>query len=190
MYDRVDSYGWAKMPLQLMFGTPSSSIDTSNSENGSSVSTNFRTSAMEVSDIQAFEAEPRSRSSWFLGLTSLVFVLLQSACTALMAISGVRLFIGMTAVASAVFVPGFMIQIHADRVRTPMMIIALLGASVNLFVTYRKRSLRSRPASRWRQKTITAKQRRSEIFQVALSVLAMVLVAIESLAHYHLHGSL
>src|SRR5260370_499607 len=41
------------------------------------------------------------KTPWMLGLTSLLFILLQSACTAVMAISAVRVIIGLTAHAAS-----------------------------------------------------------------------------------------
>lgn len=46
------------------------------------------------------QQKPASRS-WMVGMTSLLFILLQSACTAVMAISGVRVVIGLSALAAA-----------------------------------------------------------------------------------------
>jgi hypothetical protein len=129
------------------------------------------------------------QGSWLIGLMSFIFILLQSACTAVMAISGLRLLIGLGSLAAASFIPGFIFSIHADRIRIPMMAIAVLGSVLNLYVVWRIRSLRARPASQWRAQPVTAKQRRSETIQIVLSVLALLLVVAEILAHHVLHGS-
>ena len=129
------------------------------------------------------------RDSWLLGLTSFIFILLQSACAAVMAISGLRLLIGLGSLAAASFIPGFIFSIHADNIRIPMMAIAVLGSVLNLYVVWRIRSLRARPASQWRTQPVTAKQRRSETIQIALSILTLLLVVAEILAHHVLHGS-
>ena len=129
------------------------------------------------------------QDSWLIGLTSFIFILLQSACTAVMAISGLRLLIGLGSLAAASFIPGFIFSIHADKIRIPMMAIAVLGSVLNLYVVWRIRSLRARPASQWRTQPVTAKQRRSETIQIALSILTLLLVVAEILAHHVLHGS-
>ncbi len=128
------------------------------------------------------------KSSWLIGLTSFVFILLQSACTAVMAISGVRLLIGVGSLAAAVTAPGIIREIHADVFRIPMMVIAVLGSVVNLYVIWRIRSLRARPSAQWRAQPVPLKQRRSEIFQIALSIVTLLLVVAESVAHYAMHG--
>lgn len=69
------------------------------------------------------------------------------------------------------------------------MVIAVLGSVLNLYVVWKIRSLRARPASQWRVQPVTAKQRRSETIQIVLSILTLLLVAGEILAHQILHGS-
>src|SRR6201996_8793688 len=115
-------------------------------------------------------ASPDKRP-WLLGVTSFLFILLQSACTAVMAISGVRVIIGLSALAAAAGLNRPAIGFHADAIRIPMMVIALAGSLVNLYVIWRIRSLRARPSSQWRVKPATAQQKRSEIFQIVLAVL-------------------
>jgi hypothetical protein len=106
-----------------------------------------------------------------------------------MAISGLRLLIGLGSLAAASILPGFIFFLHADKIRIPMMVIAVLGSVLNLYVVWRIRSLRARPASQWRIQPVTAKQRRSEMIQIVLSILTLLLVASEMLAHHVLHGS-
>ena len=132
--------------------------------------------------------QSRSRQSWVLALTSLLFVLLQSACTAVMAISGLRLLIGVTSLAASIL-PGFIFAIHAEGIRIPMLVLAVLGSAVNLYVLWRIWSLRSRPASQWRTQPVTPQQSRSEKLQFVISILTLALVITESLFHHHLHGS-
>jgi hypothetical protein len=132
--------------------------------------------------------EPVTRRTWLVSLTSLVFIVLQSACTAVMAISGVRVAIGLSALAEAtigIHAPahGF----HRDAIRIPMMIAALAGSLINLYVIWRIRSLRARPSSQWRVQAVSPKQRRSEVFQIVLSVITLVLLAAEWITHPMVH---
>jgi hypothetical protein len=114
--------------------------------------------------------------SWIVGLTSFLFILLQSACTAVMAISGVRVIIGLGALAAA-------------AIRIPMMAIALIGSFINLYVIWRIRSLRSRPSSQWRTTPATPKQKRAEAFQIVLAVLTLALVVAEWITHRIVHNA-
>jgi hypothetical protein len=129
------------------------------------------------------------QGSLLIGLTSFIFILLQSACAAVMAVSGLRLLIGLGSLAAASVIPGFIFSIHTDKIRIPMMVIAVFGSVLNLYVVWRIRSLRARPASQWRAQPVTAKQRRSETIQIVLSILSLLLVVAEILAHHLLHGS-
>jgi hypothetical protein len=73
----------------------------------------------------ALSEGPAGKRAWLVSMTSLVFIVLQSACTAVIAISGVRVAIGLSALAEAtigIHAPagGF----HRDVIRIPMMIAA------------------------------------------------------------------
>jgi hypothetical protein len=68
---------------------------------------------------------------WTVGLTSFFFIVLQSACTLVMALSGARLIIGLGALAAVTAgaqapAAGF----HQDAIRIPMMMIAVLGSCI------------------------------------------------------------
>jgi hypothetical protein len=132
--------------------------------------------------------EPVSKRTWLVSMTSLAFIVLQSACTAVMAISGIRVAIGLSGLAAAT------IGIHApakgwhqDAIRIPMMIAAAAGSLINLYVIWRIRTLRARPSSQWRVQPATRKQRRSEFLQIALSVVTLILVAAEWITHPMVH---
>jgi hypothetical protein len=129
-----------------------------------------------------------SKQTWLVSATSFIFIVLQSACTAVIAISGVRVAIGLSALAEAtigIHAPagGF----HRDVIRIPMMIAATIGSLLNIYVIWRIRTLRARPSSQWRIQPVTPKQRRSEIFQIALAILTLILVAAEWITHPMVH---
>ncbi|HWG19265.1 MAG TPA: hypothetical protein VG225_01965 [Terracidiphilus sp.] len=125
-----------------------------------------------------------------VGLTSLFFILLQSACTALFAISGLRLLIGVGALAAAATGLNFLVALHGAALRIPMEILAIAGSVVNLIAVGRIRRLRARPASQWRMKPATPRQMRSESWQIGLAVLTLLLVAVEWGFHIYLKGSI
>jgi len=78
-------------------------------------------------------------------------------------------------------------KIHIDAVRIPMLIFALAGAVFNLVALWQVRRLRGRAASAWRQKTVSRSKFASEKVQLALSVLTLILLAVESF--YHLRNT-
>jgi hypothetical protein len=122
-----------------------------------------------------------------MGGTSLVLALLQSLCTAVLTVSGIRVAIGLSALAAAsgIYAParGF----HQDAIRIPMLILASAGAILNLAVLAWIRRLRSLPSAQWRRREISAKEKRSERLQVTLAVLTLILVGLETWTHPMVH---
>ena len=143
-----------------------------------------------ASEPQAAEtraAQTVSRFKW-IGWSSLFLALVQSVCTIFVALSGLRLLLGAAAFGAAVGVMKFADQkIHIDAVRIPMVIFALVGAVFNLVALWQVRRLRGRAASAWRQKTVSRRKFASEKVQLALSVLTLILLAVESF--YHLRNT-
>lgn len=130
---------------------------------------------------------PSSRRLKFWNWSAILFAILQSACTAVIAISGVRVAIGLSALAAAAGIHTPAKGFHQDAIRIPMMLFALAGALVNLFVIWRIRKLRRNPASQWRQKTPLASKLRAENLQIALSVVTVLLLAAEWVTHPMVH---
>jgi hypothetical protein len=123
----------------------------------------------------------------WVNVTGLIFALLQSACTAVLAISGFRVLIGLSALAAAAGVNTPAKGFHQDAIRIPMMLLALLGALANLYSVWRVRSLRARPAAQWRVQPVSREKLRSERLQIALAIVTMVLLAAEWTTHSRLH---
>lgn len=143
---------------------------------------------MHDQELEANPAEPKQHEGRHLavGLTSLVFILLQSACTAFFAISGLRLLIGVGALAAAATGLKFLAALHGTPLRIPMEIVAIAGSIVNLIAVRRVRRLRARPESQWRVKQPTPKQLRSESWQIGLAIVTLLLVAVEWAFHIYL----
>ncbi len=118
---------------------------------------------------------------------TLLIALAQSLCTAVLAISGIRVAIGLSALAAAsgIYAParGF----HQDAIRIPMLILATVGAVVNLAVLGWIWHLRSRPEAQWRRRELTSKQKRSERLQVVMAVVTLILVGLETWTHPMVH---
>ncbi|QHS53617.1 hypothetical protein GWR55_02570 [Edaphobacter sp. 12200R-103] len=117
------------------------------------------------------------------------FALLQSICAAVLAISGLRVFIGVSALVMAGILPPLE-KFHQDAIRIPMMILALAGAVANLYSVWRVRSLRARPAAQWRARPVSPNKIRAERTQIALAVITLVLLVVEGTLHLKLHGHL
>ncbi len=122
-----------------------------------------------------------------LGRASLLLALLQSLCTAVLTISGIRVAIGLSALAAAsgIYAParGF----HQDAIRIPMLTIAAVGALINLGVLAWIRHLRTRPSAQWRRRPLSRKEKNSERLQVVLAILTLILVTLEVWTHSIVH---
>lgn len=128
--------------------------------------------------------------SWIIGITSLCFILLQSACAAFMALSGLRLIIGIGSLAAATTGLNFLGSIHSEAIRIPMEIFAVAGSAINLYAIWRVRSLRTRPSSQWRVGSVAPEKKRAESIQIGLAVLTLLLVCLEWLFHLRMHASI
>jgi hypothetical protein len=126
-----------------------------------------------------------SRTLGVIAWSSFFFALLQSICTFFLALSGVRLVIGIGSVVLSAGAATALEKFHANWIRLPMVGLALLGSLLNLVVLVQIRSLRSRPASRWRQRPLSPKQVRMERVQWFLSFATLILVAIEEYLHWN-----
>jgi hypothetical protein len=125
---------------------------------------------------------------WAVNFTSLLFILLQSACTAVIAFSGRGAAIGLGSFAAALGVNKLAGAFHRDIIRIPMMAIALVGSLSNLYVLWRTRSLRVRPTSQWRIRPLTRREKLGELFRLCISLLAIALVFAEWISHQLLHS--
>ena len=127
-------------------------------------------------------------SKWSaVGGASLIVAVAQSLCTAVLTISGIRVAVGLSALAAAsgIYAPakGF----HQDAIRIPLLILATAGAILNLAVLAWISHLRSRPSAQWRRRELSAKEKRSERLQVAMAILTLVLVGLETWTHPKVH---
>jgi len=122
-----------------------------------------------------------------LGWTSILLALLQSLCTAVLTVSGIRVAIGVSALAAASGIYAPARGWHQDAIRIPMLMIATIGAVINLAVIAWIRHLRNRPAAQWRRRERSAKEIRSERLQIVLAIVTLILVGLETWTHTLVH---
>jgi hypothetical protein len=122
--------------------------------------------------------------------SSFLFAVLQSICTFFAAVDGLRLVIGVGSLAVSAGIGTTMDRFHQDWIRVPMIVLALLGSSLNLVILMQMRSLRNRPASRWRQKPLSPNRIRMERVQIVLSLATLVLISAEEYLHFRWCGHL
>jgi hypothetical protein len=129
----------------------------------------------------------RIAGSRYLGISAFLFAILQTLCPAVIAISAVRVFIGLGALAAAAGTNAPPHGWHADWIRIPIMWIAAFGAALNLFILWHVRRLRARPAAQWRIAPLSPSKLRSERVQIVLAVLTFVCLAAEWITHPMMH---
>jgi hypothetical protein len=112
------------------------------------------------------------------------FVLLQSVCTFFTAVSGLRLIIGVSALAAIIRAGQIWDKFHTDLIRIPMMVFALCGSLLTLAALRRLRSLRARPAAKWRLKPLATRTIQMERAQFVLSIATLILFAVEEATHW------
>ncbi len=119
--------------------------------------------------------------------SSLLFSVLQSVCTAVVALNGVRLAIGIGSLAMTTGLGAAMEHFHQITwLRVTLLVGALSGSILTLGIVLRAIRLRNRPAARWRLRPLSSKQKRMELLQVSLSLVTLLLVAIEEYLHFKL----
>ncbi len=118
---------------------------------------------------------------------SLVVALLQSLCTAVLTISGIRVAIGLSALAAASGIYAPARGWHQDAIRIPLLVLAAAGAVLNLAVLAWIWRLRAQPSAQWRRREVGVKEKRSERIQVVLAIVTLILVGLETWTHPMVH---
>jgi len=119
--------------------------------------------------------------------SSLLFSVLQSVCTAVVALNSVRLAIGIGSLAMTTGLGAAMEHFHQITwLRVTLLVGALSGSMLTLGIIVRATHLRNRPAARWRLRPLSRKQKRMELLQVCLSLVTLLLVVVEEYLHFRL----
>jgi len=143
--------------------------------------------AQHAENAEIYEAGISSKPMRAVVWGSVLLALLQSLCTAVLTISGIRVAIGLSALAAAsgIYAPAKGWQ--QDAIRIPVLLVSTVGAVLNLAVIAWMRHLRNRPAAQWRRRERSAKEKRSERLQIILAVLTLILVGLETWTHPMVH---
>ncbi len=123
------------------------------------------------------------RTSGLIAWSTFAFAILQSVCTFFTALDGLRLIIGVGALAAITQAGATWDHFHTDWLRVPMILFAAAGSLLNLAILRRIHRLRNRPASKWRQQPPTPGKRRMEHLQLTLSIATLALIAMEEITH-------
>ncbi len=125
---------------------------------------------------------PRSHHS--VGLA-----IIQGVCAMAVFLSSIGTALGFSSLIAAT-VAGPATGFHANRFRIPMLAIAGLGAVINLVLLWNAERMRRNPSARWRMRPLARKERLEKWIQLGTSVLTLLLIAGELLAHPLFHHEL
>ena len=121
-----------------------------------------------------------------IGWASLALAAVQAICVAAVALSGVRVLLGMKsllAAGEAGAAPGF----HRNALRLPVLWIAGILAVLNLLLLWNENRIRRNPSAQWRLQPLTSRQRRGRWMQLGTSVASLVLILAEVVSHPWFH---
>jgi hypothetical protein len=134
-------------------------------------------------------SEERKSAGALLGWAALALAALESLCAAAVALSGVRVLLGVGSAIAAV-AGGPAVGWHREGLRVPILWASGIIAVLNLFLVWNEQRIRQNPAAAWRIQPMTAKQRRQRWMQIATSVAALLLIAAEVVTHPWFHHEL
>ena len=152
---------------------------------------------MEVTETRELEQRPITKKSsfqfWqarrFITAGSLGLAIIQGVCAMAVFLSGIGTALGVSSLVAAT-AAGPATGFHANRFRIPMLALAGLAAVVNLVLLWNAERMRRNPSARWRMRPLTRKERWEKWIQLGASVLTLLLIAGELLAHPLFHHEL
>ena len=152
---------------------------------------------MEGTETQELEQRPVTnkpsfrfwKTQRFITVGSLGLAIIQGVCATAVFVSGISTVLGLSTLVAAT-AAGPATGLHANRFRIPMLALAGLGAVVNLVLLWNTERMRRNPAARWRMRPLTRKERWEKRIQFAASILTLLLIAGELLAHPMFHHEL
>jgi hypothetical protein len=127
--------------------------------------------------------------STILGWSALCLAAVESICAAAVALSGVRVLLGMSSLIAAT-AAGPAQGFHREALRVPILWASGIIAALNLLLLWNENRIRNNPAAHWRLQPFTPKQRRQRWIQLATSIGALLLILAEVVTHPWFHHEL
>jgi hypothetical protein len=127
--------------------------------------------------------------STVLGWSALFLAAVESLCVAAVALSGVRVVLGLSSLIAAT-AAGPAHGFHREALRVPILWASGVIALINLLLLWNENRIRQNPAAAWRLQPFTPKQRRQRWMQLATSIGALLLILAEVVTHPWFHREL
>lgn len=137
----------------------------------------------------------RSLRTWggmrgiLLGWSSLFLAAIESLCAAAVALSGVRVLLGMSSLIAAT-AAGPAQGFHREVFRVPILWASGVLAVLTLWLLWNEHRIRQNPSAQWRLQPLTPKQRRQRWMQLVTSIVALLLILAEVITHPLFHHEL
>lgn len=132
------------------------------------------------------QAGGRGVQGTILGWSSLFLAVIESLCAAAVALSGVRVLLGMSSLIAAT-AAGPAHGFHREALRVPILWASGVIALLNLLLLWNENRIRQNPAAQWRLQPLTPRQRRQRWMQLGTSIAALLLILAEVVTHPWFH---
>jgi hypothetical protein len=90
----------------------------------------------------------------------------------------------------AAFAAGWSKYLHRDLIRVPVLLTAIAGAGVNLYVLWRGQKLRNAPAAAWRKRPLTIREQLRIVLVFSLAILTLAFAISEIYLHRLMHNTI
>lgn len=120
------------------------------------------------------------------GWTALILAVIEAVCVFAVMAAKAGLLVG----AVAVFAASWAQYLHRDLFRIPILLLAIVGAGVNLYLVWRFLNLRNQPAAAWRKKPLTDRAKWRMGIVLGLAVVTLAIAAAEIYLHRSLHHTI
>lgn len=97
---------------------------------------------------------------------------------------------GIVLGSGAAMVTGWSLSLHRDSIRIPVLLVAIVGSSLNIYLVLKRQRLRNSPAAAWRKKPYTRLERWKTGMVLGLSLLTLAVGAAEIYLHRLFHGTI
>lgn len=118
--------------------------------------------------------------------TVLILAFIEAACVFSVAVAKAGIVLG----SGAALLMGWSLALHRDAIRIPVLLMAIVGAGINLYMSWKRWRLRSSPAAAWRKKPFTQREKLRIGLVLGLSIVTLVVAVAEIYFHRLLNHTL
>jgi hypothetical protein len=136
----------------------------------------------ETSSVLGRGIEVPVKRSWGL----LTLAVIEAFCIFFVILAKTGLVVG----GLAAFAVGWARYLHRDIIRVPVLLVAIAGAGLNLYLLWKRQQLRNAPAAAWRKKALTKRERFRIALVLSLSILTLAFASCEIYLHRLIHHTI